>query len=39
MTVVAGKEVVGVGHVYYGSSFNAVFVTHVEPMSFLTSNF
>ena len=35
MTVAAGEEVVegggGVGHVYDGSAFNAVFVTHVEP--------
>ena len=31
MTVAAGEEVVGVGHVYYGSTFNPVFVTHVEP--------
>ena len=30
MSVTASKEIVGVGHVYHGSSFDAVLVTGVE---------
>ena len=39
MAVAAGEEVVSKGHVYYRATFDAVFVTHIEPYVVLDVKF
>ena len=39
MSIAAGEKVMGIRHVYYRATFDAVFVTHIEPYVVLDVKF